>query len=36
LANSIEITAGLKEGDKIISKVDDQIENGTKVALRTR
>lgn len=36
LANSIEITAGLKEGDKVISKVDDQIKNGTKVALKTR
>jgi len=36
LGNSIEITAGLKEGDKVISRIDDQINNGTKVALRTK
>ena len=36
LANSIEITAGLKEGDKVISRIDDQINNGTKVALKTK
>jgi len=36
LGNSIEITAGLKEGDKVISRIDDQIKNGTKVALRTK
>ena len=33
VGNSIEITSGLKEGDKVISKVDEQIKNGTKVAL---
>jgi RND family efflux transporter MFP subunit len=33
VGNSIEITGGLKEGDKVIGKVDEQIENGTKVAL---
>jgi HlyD family secretion protein len=33
LGNSIEITAGLKEGDKVISKADDQIKSGTKVTL---
>jgi hypothetical protein len=31
--SSIEITAGLKEGDKLIAKADDQIQNGTKVTL---
>jgi hypothetical protein len=36
LANSIEITGGLKEGDKVISKIDDQIKNGTKVAPKTK
>jgi RND family efflux transporter MFP subunit len=29
----IEITGGLKDGDKVIAKVDDQIKGGTKVAL---
>jgi RND family efflux transporter MFP subunit len=33
LGNSIEITAGLKEGDKVISKADEQIQAGTKVTL---
>jgi len=33
LGSSIEITAGLKEGDKLISKADEQIQNGTKVTL---
>jgi len=33
LGNAIEITAGLKEGDKVISKADDQIKSGTKVTL---
>jgi HlyD family secretion protein len=33
LGNAIEITAGLKEGDKAISKADDQIKSGTKVTL---
>ena len=31
--SSIEITAGLKEGDKVIAKTDEQIQNGTKVKL---
>ena len=33
LGNAIEITGGLKEGDKVISKADDQIQAGTKVTL---
>ena len=33
LGNAIEITGGLKEGDKVISKADEQIKNGTKVTL---
>jgi len=33
LGNAIEITGGLKEGDKVISKADDQIKTGTKVTL---
>lgn len=36
LGNSIEITGGLKEGDKVINKVDDQIKSGTKVVLKTK
>ena len=30
---AIEITGGLKEGDRVISKADDRIKNGTKVSL---
>jgi HlyD family secretion protein len=36
LANSIEITGGLQEGDKVISKIDDQIKSGTRVVLKTK
>ena len=36
IGSSIEITGGLKEGDKVISKIDDQIKAGTKVALKTK
>jgi RND family efflux transporter MFP subunit len=34
LAGLIEITRGLKEGDKVISKADDQIKAGTKVFVK--
>ena len=30
----IEIKSGIKEGDKIIAKVDDRIEAGAKVAVK--
>jgi RND family efflux transporter MFP subunit len=33
LSNAIEITGGLKEGDRVISKADDRLENGAKVSL---
>lgn len=33
LGSAIEITGGLKEGDKLISKADDQIQNGAKVTV---
>ena len=33
LGNLIEITGGLKEGDRVISKAEDRIKNGTKVSL---
>jgi RND family efflux transporter MFP subunit len=33
VGNSVEITGGLKEGDKVIGKVDGQIKNGSKVTL---
>jgi HlyD family secretion protein len=36
IGSLIEITGGLKEGDKVISKIDDQIKAGTKVALKTK
>jgi RND family efflux transporter MFP subunit len=32
LGNQIEITQGLKEGDKVVSKVDDRIKPGAKLA----
>ena len=35
LAASVEITAGLKEGDKVIATVDERIGSGTKVTLKT-
>jgi len=35
LGSLIEIKQGLKEGDKVISKVDDQIRDGTKVAVKS-
>ncbi len=35
LAASVEITAGLKEGDKVIATVDERIGPGTKVTLKT-
>jgi RND family efflux transporter MFP subunit len=34
LAGLLEIKSGLKEGDKIIAKVDDRIEAGAKIALK--
>lgn len=33
VGNSVEITGGLKEGDKVIGKLDAHIKNGSKVAL---
>src|SRR5690242_2191449 len=33
LGNLIEITGALKEGDRVISKAEDRIKNGTKVSL---
>ena len=33
LGNAIEITGGLKEGDRVISKADDRLKNGTKVSV---
>jgi len=35
LAAAIEITGGLKDGDKVIGKVDGRIQPGTKVALKS-
>lgn len=32
LGNQIEITQGLKEGDKVVAKVDDRIKAGAKLA----
>ena len=32
-SNFVEITGGLKEGDKVIGKVDQHIKNGSKVTL---
>ena len=33
LGSAIEITSGLKEGDRLISKADDRLKNGAKVSL---
>ena len=33
VGNAVEITGGLKEGDKVIGKVDEQIKNGSKVTV---
>lgn len=32
IGNAIEITGGLKEGDRVINKADDRIKNGTKIS----
>jgi RND family efflux transporter MFP subunit len=34
LAGLVEVTGGLKEGDKVISKADDQIKAGAKVFIK--
>ncbi len=34
LGSFVEITSGLKDGDKVIGKVDDQLKAGVKVALK--
>ena len=36
LAGLIEITSGLKEGDKVIGKVDDKLRSGSKVTQKTK
>jgi len=36
LAGLIEITAGLKDGDKIVSKVDERLTAGVKVTQKTK
>jgi len=36
LGNAVEITQGLKEGDKVISKADEKVEDGAKVSLANK
>ena len=36
LAGLIEITSGIKEGDKVIGKVDDKLRSGSKVTQKTK
>jgi RND family efflux transporter MFP subunit len=36
LGNLVEIKDGLKAGDKVIARVDERIESGTRVALKTQ
>jgi RND family efflux transporter MFP subunit len=36
IGNLIEVTGGLKEGDKVISKADGQIKAGAKVAIKSK
>jgi hypothetical protein len=31
----VEVKQGLKEGDKVIAKVDDQIRSGAKVVVKS-
>ena len=35
-AGLLEITSGLKEGDKVIGKVDERIKDGAKVTQKTK
>jgi RND family efflux transporter MFP subunit len=35
LGGAVEIKSGLREGDKVIAKVDDRIEDGVKVSQKT-
>jgi HlyD family secretion protein len=34
LGGLVEVRSGLKEGDRVISKLDDNIQDGTKIALK--
>lgn len=36
LASLVEIKSGLKDGDKVIGKVDDQLKDGVKVSQKTK
>ena len=36
LAGLFEITSGLKEGDKVVGKVDERIKDGVKVTQKTK
>jgi HlyD family secretion protein len=36
LGNLIEITSGVKEGDKVITKADEQIKDGARVAVKSK
>ena len=36
LAGLIEITDGLKDGDKVVSKVDERLTAGVKVSQKTK
>ena len=36
LGNLIEITAGLKEGDKVIRNAGDELKNGSKIAIKSK
>ena len=36
LAGLIEITGGLKDGDKVVSKVDERLTAGVKVSQKTK
>jgi HlyD family secretion protein len=36
IGSLVEITGGLKEGDKVISRIEDQIKAGTKVTLKAK
>jgi multidrug efflux pump subunit AcrA (membrane-fusion protein) len=36
LGKLIEITAGLKEGDKVIRNASEELKNGSKIAIKSK
>ena len=36
MGNLVEIKEGLKEGDKVIGKIDENLRDGSKVSIKTK